>query len=311
MPRWAERTITRPGCGGARRSPAPPPGRRRAGGPPRRRRRPSTGRAACPTPPPRRARRAPRARRRGGGKAARHGRERPQAPQVGGRERAGGHPARRQAVGHRGVDRRRVRDALLQHVQAFAQHRELDPVPDEPGHVRRHQRRLAHPVRQVPQRIDHRVVRRRPGDDLHHGRQVGGLQEVEAGEPAGPRERLGQVGDPQAGGVGRHDRAVRQPRLHAAEQLALRVEVLGDRLDDQVRARERVRPDLRGADRRRSPPRATARAAASAARSGDRPATVTRCPAAASATAISGAIAPVPSTTAVMRGCLPPGRVGA
>ncbi len=56
-----------------------------------------------------------------------------------------------------------------------------------------------------------------------------------------------------------------------------------------------------------SAPSATARAAASAARPRSRPARVARWPAAASATASSGAIAPVPSTTAVMRGCLPPG----
>ena len=86
-------------------------------------------------------------------------------------------------------------------------------------------------------------------DDLDEGQHRDGVEEVEADDPLGVLEALAHRGDRERGRV-RHEQALGgDDRLERAEDLALEVELLEHRLEDEVAAGVRLDPRARGDDR--------------------------------------------------------------
>ena len=166
------------------------------------------------------------------GADAREGR---QATKIGGRERTSGHPPRGEAIGNGGIDVLRARDARLQHVEAFTKDSELDAIPDEAGDVTPDDKGCLSDGRsEVDKGIGSRRSSLGARDHLDDPGEVGGLEEVKAGEALGCAQPGCERADLQARRVRQEERLRRQPRFDGRVEGVLRREVLRDRLHNDV-----------------------------------------------------------------------------
>ena len=160
------------------------------------------------------------------------------------------------------VDGLGVGHAGHQQVHGLADHGVLQAVAQEAGHVLLDaQGDLVQPLPDLAGPVHGFVRGVLPADDLEDGDDVGGLEEVGTGDAVGMGHALAELGDGQAGGVARQHRVPGGRRVHAPEDLLLGLEVLGDRLDDELRGADRFlqpggRADAAGHRGRRSRPSA-------------------------------------------------------
>jgi hypothetical protein len=91
-------------------------------------------------------------------------------------------------------------------------------------------------VRKGLERVEHRGVGRRSGDQLDQMHVARGIEEVHAAEPRSQRcgQRVGQRGQREPGRIGRQNRIRRHVRRDLRVQVALPVDAFGDRLDHEV-----------------------------------------------------------------------------
>src|SRR5690606_19740976 len=114
-----------------------------------------------------------------------------------------------------------------------------EEVHHEPGVVLRGDRHLPELPGEFEGAVERLVAR---GDGAHHLDQLHDrdrIEEVQAHEPVGPVRGRGHVGDGERAGVRREDRALTTKAVELPEQRVLHLEVLHDRLDDDV-ARSQV-----------------------------------------------------------------------
>ena len=118
-----------------------------------------------------------------------------------------------------------------------------DVGEDDPVH--QEARAVAHDHRLLPQGqgVAHRapdrgIARLRAADDLHQRHAVYGVEEVHAAEVLRAGQRLRQQIDGDGRGVGGEDGVAADLRLHLGQHHVLDLEILDDRLDDQVDAPE-------------------------------------------------------------------------
>ena len=109
-----------------------------------------------------------------------------------------------------------------------------------PGTVGRGDRLLPQRLREREERQVRGLGRAQAADDLHELHQRHRIEEVQPAEPIGPRRGGRQLGDAERRGVRHDQRVVSHDRFHRGVRLPLGLEVLDDRLDHQVAARERV-----------------------------------------------------------------------
>ena len=152
---------------------------------------------------------------------------------VGNRQRPHRHTGlARLVVDHRGAH------AFAEHGDAFVGEGAEYPRGEEAAAVVDHDRRfldLQHVVETACQGF---VAGLFAADDLHQRHLVHRAEEVQADELLRPRHRLGQPGDRQGRGIGRHHRIGQGMLLGLGGDLAFQRAVLEDRLDDQVAAFE-------------------------------------------------------------------------
>ena len=144
------------------------------------------------------------------------------------------------AVAQDAVDLVELGDAFAQRLQRLGAEAAPGVIHDEAGRVLGPDRRVAAPAREGGERFGHPRRGHHAADHLDHLHQRHRVEEVEAADPLRPLARGRDRGDLQRRGVGRDQAVVRHYALEMAEQLALRLQVLDDRLDDDV-ARGEVR----------------------------------------------------------------------
>jgi hypothetical protein len=141
-------------------------------------------------------------------------------------------------VAHHGVDRRRRAALLVQHAQRLRVIRARDAVHDESRRRFRHHRPLAPRGGRVVQQLCDLRGRREPADHLDECHQRRRIEEVQAGHAL----RRAQAGcdrrDRDRRRVGGEHAALVDMAFERREDLALHVEPLGRRLDDQRGAGE-------------------------------------------------------------------------
>src|SRR4051794_19403258 len=160
-----------------------------------------------------------------------------EADQVGQGERA--ERVREAELGD-GVDRLRLGDAVVQRPHRLVDERHQDPVRDEAREVVCDGRRLAEVARELRDLAGGLVGGVAAADDLDELQDRYGIEEVHADHPVRPAGRGGKRPNRDRGRVGGEDRPRRQLLVGTAEELFLRVRVLDDRLDHQVRGDEIV-----------------------------------------------------------------------
>jgi hypothetical protein len=134
---------------------------------------------------------------------------------------------------HRSVERLGLR-ALVQHAEGIQHVRAEHAVHQEPGSVLHRQRQLVdlpHERRGLSRELGVRLFTADHFDELQQRHRV---EKMDSHEPRRVLERGGDVGELEARGVGRQDRAGLRQRLQLCEQRALRLQVLEDRLDQHV-----------------------------------------------------------------------------
>ena len=82
----------------------------------------------------------------------------------------------------------------------------------------------------------------RAGHDLDQRDQVGRIEVMRHQQPSAVREDLGQPAGHEARGVAGEDRLLSADWLEGSEERVLRLEILDDRLDDQLRIPETACP---------------------------------------------------------------------
>jgi hypothetical protein len=130
------------------------------------------------------------------------------------------------------------RHALGQDPQPLGAEAAPGVVHDEPGRVLRADRHVAHPRGEGDEPVRHRRLGEEARHDLHHLHERDRVEEVEPGHPLRVGEPGRQGGDRQGGGVRGEDAALVHDPLELAQERALRLEVLHDRLHDDVAAGE-------------------------------------------------------------------------
>ena len=164
-----------------------------------------------------------------------------EAGEVGDLKRPNGSPARTEPVRQGAVDVLVPADALLDECPGLPDEPVLQPVGDEAGRVAaEHDRCLAERLHPVAERLDDLWIRALAGHDLDQRYELRRIEPVEAGEAVRSLERGRERGDRERRRVRREDGARHGEALCDGEQLRLRPEVLGDRLDDQLRPVEAV-----------------------------------------------------------------------
>ncbi len=139
---------------------------------------------------------------------------------------------------HAAVDVGRRGDALLQRPHGVEQIGHQQAVHDEARAVAGRDRLLAEPPGEGHRPVERLPAGRHGPHDLDQRHERHGIEEVEADEAVGPAGGRRHLADGEAGGVGGEDRRRRAAGVELAPELGLEPEVLGDRLDDEVAARE-------------------------------------------------------------------------
>ena len=120
---------------------------------------------------------------------------------------------------------------------------DADAVGDEVGRVLGAHHALAQAAGDEGfELVQHHGLRGRRGDQLHQRHVARRVEEVDAAKARLDRvgQRLGQLGDGQARGVGRHDGVLGHMGRDLGVQIELPVHALGNGLDDQVAALEQL-----------------------------------------------------------------------
>ena len=115
----------------------------------------------------------------------------------------------------------------------------------KPGSIGRGDRLLAERLREGEHGLVGVIARRQGAyhlDELHQRHRV---EEMQAAEPVRPLRRRGELGDAERRGVREKDRVRLHERLERGVGLALLLQVLDNRLDDEVARSQRV--ERRGA----------------------------------------------------------------
>ncbi len=166
-------------------------------------------------------------------------------------ERAGAHrPAG--AVLHRRVESLRCDACLVEDAQAVVQKRNQDTVDDEAGRVVAANDLLAEAGAHDRRRL-HRVLRGELRlDDLDERHQRRRIEEVHADDALGPGRGGRDLGHRERRCVGRKNRVGAAEPIEVCEEGTLGLELLHDRLDDEIAVRERleVRRDREASGRR-------------------------------------------------------------
>jgi RecB family endonuclease NucS len=115
---------------------------------------------------------------------------------------------------------------------------EEQSVGDEPGAVAAHHGRLAEPLRQGHDVIDHVVLRDDRAHDLHQRLEGCRVEELHADDLLGASGADRDLRHRQGGGLGAEDRVVREDLVQPAQHRDLGLEVLRQRLDHQLAAGE-------------------------------------------------------------------------
>ena len=136
------------------------------------------------------------------------------------------------------LSRSSTRDPLVEEPDALVQRRHEDAVDDEPGRVVRAHGLLARLLGPLKGSVQRLVGARLGPDDLHEREQRRRVEEVHADDALGMLGRLGDRVDRDRGRV-RGENCVRpDDAVELGEDLALRLELLDDRLDHEVALRE-------------------------------------------------------------------------
>ena len=135
---------------------------------------------------------------------------------------------------HPGVDVLDRPNALLVCANRVEHVWDEQPVDDEAAVVRGGDGGLAELLAQVEAELDGVVARPFGADHLEQGHHLGGVEEVQTDEPLRALGRGGLVGDGQGRRIGREVGVVPDHAIERFPHLKLAVQVLGDRLDDQV-----------------------------------------------------------------------------
>ena len=156
-------------------------------------------------------------------------------------ERPDSRPAGTEAVDDGAVDVLERADARVHEGVGLPQERVLQPIDDEARDVAPDDDRL---LAQLVHPVHERVHRRRGGllgaHDLDQLDELRRVQPVQARETLGPAKRRGERSERQRRRVRRQDRVGRRQLLCPYEELALRLELLDDRLDHELGACERL-----------------------------------------------------------------------
>ena len=127
------------------------------------------------------------------------------------------------------------RHTLAQDPDRLEVERACDAVDDEAGRVCRHHRRLAQAACSQGGRVDHRRLGHRSGHHLDQSHKWYRVEEVHAQHPLGALRRRRDLCDGKRARVRRQDRLVGRRSVQLVEGVALQGEVLGNRLDHEVR----------------------------------------------------------------------------
>ena len=114
------------------------------------------------------------------------------------------------------------------------------PVHDEAGTIGRRDRLLAERLGEPEHRPIRLVARRQRPDHLDELHDRHGIEEMQPREPIRPRRRRGKFGDAERRGVGHQNRVSADDGLERRVGLLLVLEVLHDRLDDEVARFQRL-----------------------------------------------------------------------
>ncbi len=150
------------------------------------------------------------------------------------------------AIAQDAVDPVELRDALAENAQSLGAVAAAGVVDDEARRVLRAHRLVPAAQRERRQRLADPGSRQQAVNDLDDFHQRHGIEEMKPGDALGPLARRGDRSDRKGRGIGRHQAIAGNDILQRAEQLALGVQILDDRLDDYGAGgerRKRVRDD--------------------------------------------------------------------
>lgn len=125
-------------------------------------------------------------------------------------------------------------DTGLERADGVEQVRHEQEVDDEAGRVLRLDHDLADLLAEGAGALEDLVRRREGAHDFDQLHERDGVEEVQTHEVLGALRGGGHVTDGQRRGVRREDRVLGADLVERREQLALDLEVLDDRLDDQI-----------------------------------------------------------------------------
>ena len=142
------------------------------------------------------------------------------------------------AVQHRLVQILGRHAGLVEHADAVVQERDQDAVDDEARRVGAADRLLADALRERVGGVVGGGVGELRAHDLHERQHRGGIEEVHPDDARWMRGRGGDLGDGESRRVRGQDRLLGDDSVERGEQLLLRLDLLDDRLDDEVAAGE-------------------------------------------------------------------------
>ena len=143
----------------------------------------------------------------------------------------------RHAEGDGGLVELLLRRSGLEAFEGLEHVRRKHAVDEEARHALDHERKLRDRRHEGAALVDLGLVRG-PAADHFHQRHLGDrIEEVDADQATRIIEAFGDLFDHDRGGIGRHHRTGLQLALEVLEDLALDVEPLHDRLDDDIGAK--------------------------------------------------------------------------
>ena len=139
------------------------------------------------------------------------------------------------ALAQQGVERFQTAGTLAQHPERLGVVRSRHPIDDETGRRARPNRHLAPRPRGVDQVVDQRRVGGEAADylDQRHARR--GIEEMQPHHAFRPRQAGRDRRDGNRRGIGGQNRFRTQQGLQATKKIALDLEILDHRFDDQPR----------------------------------------------------------------------------
>ena len=149
---------------------------------------------------------------------------------------------------------------LVEDADAVVEERDQDAVDDEARRVVAADRRLPDPLAERERRLERLVGSQLGANDLDERHQRRRVEEVHADDPLGPCRRGGDLGDGERRGVRREHGVGPADPVELGEELALRLQLLDDRLDHEVAVGEVVELGGQGQPADRLVPRRLRRA---------------------------------------------------